>query len=159
LPLGSNFPKQKKTKCQSQSNFPWNENSSLVKNRTSPRSNEFSLRKGPSSPGKRAPPLGNNVLSLMKDLSSLWKHMFWIFSWSQSSHFKKYVITTYHWNGFEESYNFCRWKYFNQNFYAKVTIKQNFEHICSPRKLKLLLPRVHDCSPRKKRFKLLLGAT
>jgi hypothetical protein len=37
------------------------------------------LGKGPSSPRRRAPSLGNNVLSLRKGLSFSGKHMFQIF--------------------------------------------------------------------------------
>ncbi len=70
-----------------------------------------------------------------------------------------YAIVNYHWKGFKESYNFTSQKYFNQNLYAKVIIKQNIEHICSPRKFKFLLLGVHDCSLGKKKIKLFPGAT
>jgi hypothetical protein len=43
----------------------------------------------------------------------------------------------------------------SKNSYAKVTIKQNLEHICSLGQLKLLLPKGHDCSQWKRKFKLL----
>jgi uncharacterized protein YxeA len=42
-----------------------------------------------------------------------------------------YMLATYQWKGFEESYNFVVWKHFNQNSYVKIMITQNFEHICS----------------------------
>jgi hypothetical protein len=42
-----------------------------------------------------------------------------------------YRLTTYHWKGFKEGYNFVVGNTSNQNSYAKITIKQNFEHIYS----------------------------
>jgi hypothetical protein len=46
LPSGSNFPKQKKTKCQSQASSPWNKKKFYVKKTTFLGRNEFSLGKG-----------------------------------------------------------------------------------------------------------------
>jgi hypothetical protein len=85
--------------------------------------------------------------------------MFWIFFKSQSLHFIFICYCNLSLERFWRELQFCSWKYFNHNLYAKVTIKQNVEHICSPRKLKSLLPWVHDCSMRKKRLKLLLGTS
>jgi hypothetical protein len=59
------------------------------------------------------------------------------------------MLATYHWKGFEKSYNFVVWKHFNQNSYVKIMITQNFEHICSQGtwlflgQLKPLFPHTH----------------
>jgi hypothetical protein len=87
LNLGSNFFKEKKTKCQSQINSPWSKTHFLGKKATSLGNNEFpwgraQVLRGERhfirgnnvlSPRRRAPSLWNNVLPLRKGLSSLRK--------------------------------------------------------------------------------------
>jgi hypothetical protein len=48
---------------------------------------------------------------------------------------------------------------FKSELICKNYNQKIFEHICSSCKLKLLLPRGHDCCPGEKIFKLFLGAT
>jgi hypothetical protein len=98
---------------------------------------------------RRAPSLGKNVLSLGKCLNSL-GNIFFDFLCNHS-HFIFVFICYYNLSleKFQGELQFCEWKCFNQNSYAKVIIKQNFEHICSPRKLQLLLKGC-DCSQEKK---------
>jgi hypothetical protein len=59
--------------------------------------------------------------------------MFQIFYQSQSSHIFLYKLVTYHWKGFEKSYNFvvelCSWKYFNQNSHEKIMFTQSLKHM------------------------------
>ncbi len=56
MPIGSNFPKEKKLKRQTQASSPWSKKCSPMKQATSSRSNEFFFGKGLSSL-RRAPSL------------------------------------------------------------------------------------------------------
>ncbi len=160
--LGSNFPREKKTKCQSQASSPWSKKSSPMKTATSQGSNEFSLGKGPSSLGKKAPSPKNNVFSPGKGPSTPKNMCFNIFAITIISCLFLYRLVTYH----------RSWKHFNYNSYAKVNIKKIQTHLFfgehgySPKQFKPLFPpstwllfgatwipslQGHDCSLGKKK--------
>ncbi len=107
LPLGSNFLKQKKTKCQSQASSQWSKNYSLLKNTTSLQSNEFSLGKGPSFPKEKGTFLGEQCTFPKKRPKFHWEtYVPNLFAITIISFLFSYVIATYHWKGFEKNYNF-----------------------------------------------------
>jgi hypothetical protein len=65
------------------------------------------LWKGPNSLGRKAPSLKSNELSLMKNLSSLRKHMFQNFLETKSIAYSFLCkLVTYNYKGVQESYNF-----------------------------------------------------
>jgi hypothetical protein len=57
-----------------------------------------------------------------------------------------YRLMTYDWKGFKEAYNFVVGNISNQNSYAKITIKQNFKHICSLMNMVAPLGNLSPCS-------------
>ncbi len=112
------------------------------------------MRKSPSLSGRRPPSFRNNVFSPGKGLRSPKKYMFQIFLQSQSFHFFFIWYCDLSLERFWEELQLCRRKYFNQNSYVKVTIKQKFEHICSLEKLKFFLLKGHDFFPKEFLFKV-----
>ncbi len=84
-------------------------------------------RYGPSSLGRRTPSLWNHVLSPRKGPSSLEKHMFqFVFN-----HSHLLIVFIYFCalslEIFQKQLQFCSWKQFDQNSYAKVMIKNNLD--------------------------------
>jgi hypothetical protein len=57
-----------------------------------------------------------------------------------------YRFMTYHWKGFKEGYNFVVGNTSNYNSYAKIMIKQNFEHIYSSMNMVAPLGNLSPCS-------------
>lgn len=110
---GSNFFEKQKKFLREQMKF-FKKTTFIRNRRSSHRSNELSSNKGPSSP---------------------WKHMFRIFFATITTSCSYYICLWLSLKRIQRKLQLCSWKHFNYNSYEKVTITQNFHHICSQRNI------------------------